>query len=219
MDPDSRDPGGRRPSGGGSVDRQCVGRRQPLPGHDLRPGRRHEPDADRQERDADQPAPGRLGHSGQSRPRERRPRSKGLPQPRPEGAGCPRLRPARSWSGDPVVRKRYPGIDIAPPYGTPIGAAHSGVVTFVGWDDGYGMHVEVAQVDGYVTTYSHMVSLDREGGAVGRRRPATRKRRQHRLTRPAHTCILRCTCPGVREWTPPSGYASTASRSSAFHRG
>lgn len=57
------------------------------------------------------------------------------------------------------VTQRYgshPGIDIAPPYATPIGAAHSGVVTFVGWDDGYGMHVEVAQLDGYVTTYSHM---------------------------------------------------------------
>jgi murein DD-endopeptidase MepM/ murein hydrolase activator NlpD len=50
----------------------------------------------------------------------------------------------------------HPGIDIAPPYGTPIGAAHSGVVSFVGWDDGYGMHVEVTQADGYVTTYSHM---------------------------------------------------------------
>ena len=50
----------------------------------------------------------------------------------------------------------HPGIDIAPPYGTPIGAAHSGIVTFVGWDDGYGMHVEVAQADGFVTTYSHM---------------------------------------------------------------
>jgi murein DD-endopeptidase MepM/ murein hydrolase activator NlpD len=58
--------------------------------------------------------------------------------------------PVTQWYGT------HPGIDIAPPYGTPIGAAHSGVVTFVGWDDGYGMHVEVAQVDGYVTTYSHM---------------------------------------------------------------
>jgi murein DD-endopeptidase MepM/ murein hydrolase activator NlpD len=58
----------------------------------------------------------------------------------------------------PVTQWYYPhpGIDIAPPYGTPIGAAHSGIVTFVGWDDGYGMHVEVAQADGYVTTYSHM---------------------------------------------------------------
>ncbi len=58
--------------------------------------------------------------------------------------------PVTQWYG------YHPGIDIAPPYGTPIGAAHSGVVTFVGWDDGYGMHVEVAQLDGYVTTYSHM---------------------------------------------------------------
>ncbi|HEX4016944.1 MAG TPA: M23 family metallopeptidase [Frankiaceae bacterium] len=58
--------------------------------------------------------------------------------------------PVTQWYGS------HPGIDIAPPYGTPIGAAHSGVVTFVGWDDGYGMHVEVAQLDGFVTTYSHM---------------------------------------------------------------
>ena len=58
--------------------------------------------------------------------------------------------PVTQWYG------YHPGIDIAPPYGTPIAAAHSGVVTFVGWDDGYGMHVEVAQLDGYVTTYSHM---------------------------------------------------------------
>jgi murein DD-endopeptidase MepM/ murein hydrolase activator NlpD len=50
----------------------------------------------------------------------------------------------------------HPGVDIAPPYGTPVVAAHSGVVTFVGWQDGYGMHVEVAQADGIVTTYSHM---------------------------------------------------------------
>jgi murein DD-endopeptidase MepM/ murein hydrolase activator NlpD len=58
--------------------------------------------------------------------------------------------PVTQWYGS------HPGIDIAPPYGTPIGAAHAGVVTFVGEDDGYGMHVEVAQVDGFVTTYSHM---------------------------------------------------------------
>jgi murein DD-endopeptidase MepM/ murein hydrolase activator NlpD len=58
--------------------------------------------------------------------------------------------PVTQWYGS------HPGIDIAPGYGTPIGAAHAGVVTFVGWDDGYGMHVEVAQADGFVTTYSHM---------------------------------------------------------------
>jgi murein DD-endopeptidase MepM/ murein hydrolase activator NlpD len=58
--------------------------------------------------------------------------------------------PVTQWYGS------HPGVDIAPPYGTPIVAAHAGVVTFVGWDDGYGMHVEVAQADGYVTTYSHM---------------------------------------------------------------
>ncbi|MCW2547025.1 MAG: Peptidase [Mycobacterium sp.] len=58
--------------------------------------------------------------------------------------------PVTQWYGS------HPGIDIAPGYGTPVGAAHAGVVTFVGWQDGYGMHVEVTQVDGFVTTYSHM---------------------------------------------------------------
>jgi murein DD-endopeptidase MepM/ murein hydrolase activator NlpD len=58
--------------------------------------------------------------------------------------------PVTQWYG------YHPGIDIAPPFGTPVSAAHSGVVTFVGPDDGYGLHVEVAQLDGYVTTYSHL---------------------------------------------------------------
>ena len=104
--------------------------------------------------------------------------------------------PVTQWYGP------HPGIDIAPPYGTPIGAAHSGIVTFVGWDDGYGMHVEVAQADGFVTTYSHMSAFDREGGPAGRRRPAARKRRQHRLSRPARTCTSRCTCRTGSAWIP-----------------
>jgi murein DD-endopeptidase MepM/ murein hydrolase activator NlpD len=68
--------------------------------------------------------------------------------------------PVTQWYG------YHPGIDIAPGYGTPIGAAHSGVVTFVGWDDGYGMHVEVAQVDRFVTTYSHMSAFSVKVGQV-----------------------------------------------------
>ena len=35
-------------------------------------------------------------------------------------------------------------------------AAHAGVVTFAGWQGGYGLHVEVTQADGYLTTYSHL---------------------------------------------------------------
>lgn len=50
----------------------------------------------------------------------------------------------------------HPGIDLAPPYGTPVVAAHAGIVAFVGWQDGYGLHVEVTQPDGYLTTYSHL---------------------------------------------------------------
>ncbi len=68
--------------------------------------------------------------------------------------------PVTQWYGP------HPGLDIAPPYGTPIGAAHSGIVTFVGWQDGYGMHVEVAQADGYVTTYSHMSAFSVKVGQL-----------------------------------------------------
>ena len=68
--------------------------------------------------------------------------------------------PVTQWYGS------HPGIDIAPAFGTPIGAAHSGVVTFVGWEDGYGMHVEVAQADGYVTTYSHMSAFSVKVGQL-----------------------------------------------------
>ena len=104
----------------------------------------------------------------------------------------------------------HPGIDIAPPFGTPIGAAHSGIVTFVGWQDGYGMHVEVTQADGYVTTYSHMsafsvkvgqlVVAGQQLGNVG-----------STATPPARTCTSRSTCPTASGWTPRSGSTSTGS--------
>jgi murein DD-endopeptidase MepM/ murein hydrolase activator NlpD len=68
--------------------------------------------------------------------------------------------PITQWYGS------HPGLDIAPPFGTPIVAAHSGVVTFVGWQDGYGMHVEVTQVDGIVTTYSHMSAWSVQEGQL-----------------------------------------------------
>lgn len=62
----------------------------------------------------------------------------------------------------------HPGIDLAPPYGTPVVAAHAGTVTFVGWQDGYGMHVEITQADGWVTTYSHLSAFYAvTGQAVG----------------------------------------------------
>jgi len=50
----------------------------------------------------------------------------------------------------------HPGIDLAPPYGTPVVAAHAGVVAFVGEQDGYGNHVEVTLPGGYLITYSHL---------------------------------------------------------------
>ena len=104
--------------------------------------------------------------------------------------------PVTQWYG------AAPGIDIAPPYGTPIGAAHSGIVTFVGWDDGYGMHVEVAQADGYVTTYSHMSAWTVKVGQLVDRRASSSETSAAPATRPARTCTSRSTCPNGQRMDP-----------------
>jgi murein DD-endopeptidase MepM/ murein hydrolase activator NlpD len=54
----------------------------------------------------------------------------------------------------------HKGIDIGVPVGTPVVAAHDGVVTFAGEQSGYGNHIEVRHPDGIVTTYSHLSRID-----------------------------------------------------------
>lgn len=69
----------------------------------------------------------------------------------------------------------HPGIDIAAPYGTPVGAADAGVVTFAGWNStGYGYRVVVNHGNGYTTTYNHLSQIQvrvgdglSKGGRVG----------------------------------------------------
>jgi len=53
----------------------------------------------------------------------------------------------------------HPGIDIAPPYGTPIAAAKNGVVIFAGPEGGYGNFVLIDHGGGLVTGYAHQSRL------------------------------------------------------------
>lgn len=57
----------------------------------------------------------------------------------------------------------HKAIDVGAPVGTPIVAAHSGVVSVAiagGWNYGYGTHVIVNGDNGYQTLYAHMSSLN-----------------------------------------------------------
>ena len=50
----------------------------------------------------------------------------------------------------------HSGLDFRGPRGAPIHAAADGVVSFVGWKNGYGRCVEVSHGNGLVTRYAHM---------------------------------------------------------------
>jgi murein DD-endopeptidase MepM/ murein hydrolase activator NlpD len=53
------------------------------------------------------------------------------------------------------VREFHYGIDIAVPEGTPVQATKAGIVSFVGYDSGYGNRVEISHGDGWLTLYGH----------------------------------------------------------------
>ncbi|MGL5837167.1 MAG: peptidoglycan DD-metalloendopeptidase family protein [Sphingorhabdus sp.] len=48
------------------------------------------------------------------------------------------------------------GLDFKGPMGTPILAAANGLVTFAGWQGGYGNTIEITHANGLVTRYAHM---------------------------------------------------------------
>lgn len=62
--------------------------------------------------------------------------------------------------------RNHKGIDIAAPYGTPIYAAASGIVTDAGtgWNGGYGNCLVIQNDDGNVTVYAHQAELVAEQG-------------------------------------------------------
>ncbi|MBQ7287116.1 MAG: peptidoglycan DD-metalloendopeptidase family protein, partial [Candidatus Gastranaerophilales bacterium] len=75
----------------------------------------------------------------------------------------------------PIFKRKinHSGIDIGAPYGTPIKAANSGRVIFVGWYNGYGKVVIIdhGNINGAPTTtlYAHMsVTLVKQGAHVAK---------------------------------------------------
>jgi murein DD-endopeptidase MepM/ murein hydrolase activator NlpD len=56
----------------------------------------------------------------------------------------------------------HTGVDFAAPKGTPVGAAASGTVQFVGTKDGYGNIVVLRHPQGYTTRYAHLSAFARD---------------------------------------------------------
>ena len=56
------------------------------------------------------------------------------------------------------VGRNHNGVDVANAQGTPIAAAHDGVVTEAGWCAGYGYCVKMSHPGGFSTEYGHMAS-------------------------------------------------------------
>ena len=69
----------------------------------------------------------------------------------------------------------HTGMDIATRYGSPVVAARTGVVRFVGWKSGYGRIIVLAHDGGFETAYSHLSAAQvtpgqrvAEGQMIGR---------------------------------------------------
>lgn len=77
----------------------------------------------------------------------------------------------RAWRG-----RNHAGLDLGPPYGTPIVAANCGVVSYSGWFGGYGNFMLVKHPGGGETAYAHMAepstfpvgALVKRGEQIGR---------------------------------------------------
>ncbi len=70
------------------------------------------------------------------------------------------------WRHSPFGRewKFHAGIDIGADYGTPILATNDGLVVYAGWENGYGLMVDVDHGGGVLTRYGHAARLLVEPG-------------------------------------------------------
>lgn len=60
--------------------------------------------------------------------------------------------------------RMHEGVDMAAPRGTPIYATADGVVTFAGWQSGYGRIIKVQHANGIETRYPHLNAIRVEAG-------------------------------------------------------
>ena len=91
----------------------------------------------------------------------------------------PSIKPAAGWfpsrfgyridpfTGKPVM---HAGLDIAAPPGTPVVAPADGVISFVGYEAGYGKLVSIDHGDGVVTRFAHNAQIFVESGQKVKRR-------------------------------------------------
>lgn len=83
-----------------------------------------------------------------------------------------RLSDGFGWRTSPITHQPefHTGQDIAAACGSPIVAAHSGIVTFAGADSGFGDLIVIDHGDSVSTAYGHMYTdgvLVRQGETVG----------------------------------------------------
>ena len=93
-------------------------------------------------------------------------------------AATPNIRPARGWSTSKFGYRMSPftgrpsfhsGLDLAAAPGSPVFAPADGVISFVGYDDGYGKQVAIDHGYGVSTRYGHLsTSYVQVGQRVGR---------------------------------------------------
>jgi lipoprotein NlpD len=108
----------------------------------------------------------------------------------------------------------HDGIDIAAPVGTPVHAAGSGVVIYVGRLHGYGNTVIIRHSDDYVTVYAHdEANLVREGQRVGRGQQIAEIGTSGRTTGPNLHFEVRYNNVAYNplSYLPPPGPSTTAS--------